>query len=208
MKRLYVFLIVLFLFSSWGIASAIPINVANQYGTATANSSYTSHTPSLAIDNIIAKDNYWNAGDHGTVSDPNWLVVDLGTSFNVTAIDLFFSPPDGHYSGYTTNYKVYYGDDNVSWHLEGTGQFVDEDPSKITDHFGFGSVGQSMRYVKYEVDGGSHWSSISEISIWADGVEGGGEEPVPEPATVLLFGIGLVGMLGFKIKKKKSKNIS
>jgi hypothetical protein len=208
MKRLYVFLTVLFLFSSWGIASAIPINVANQYGTATANSFYTPHTPSLAIDDIIANDNYWNAGDHGTVSDPNWLVVDLGTSFNVTAIDLYFSPPDGLYLGFTTNYNVYFGDDNVSWNWVGTGQFVDEDPSKITDHFSFGSVGQSMRYVKYEVDGGTHWSSISEISIWADGVEGGGEEPVPEPATVLLFGIGLVGMLGFKIKKKKSKNIS
>jgi len=207
MKKLSILLTVLFLFSSWRVASASPINVANLYGTATANSYYSSRTPDLAIDNVC--NTHWDAGDHGTASNPNWLVVDLETSYDVNTIDLFFSPLDGLYAGYTNNYNVYCRDDNVSsWNFVGSGQFVDEDTSQITDHFDFGSAGQSMRYVKYEVNGGTHWSGISEIYIWADDGTGGGGEgvpgcPVPLPATVLLFGMGLVGLLGFKTRKER-----
>jgi len=70
-----------------------------------------------------------------------------------------FGPPqDGLYAGYTTNYNVYYGNNNTNWTLAGSGVFVDEDINRITDSFSFGPTAQSMQYVMYEVDGGTHWS--------------------------------------------------
>ena len=189
-----------FMLGMGGVAVAVPVNVANLFGTASANqSSYSTQYPSLAIDD----DNTtrWNVPDHGTLTDPNWLVVDLGASFAVNSIDLYWDDPvaDGAWTGYTTNYNVYYGLNGTDWTLAGSGQFVDGtgNLADVTDHFGFASPGQDMQYVKYEVDGGTHWSSVGEIRIIAD--DGSTpSNPVPEPATMLLFGTGLVGLVGWR----------
>ena len=42
--------------------------------------------------------------------------------------------------------------------------------------------------------------ALSHATLYA---RGGGSEPVPEPATMLLFGTGLVGLVGFRVRKKK-----
>ena len=192
--------VVSFIFFLFNMAYATPINIANTKGTATANSSYSTNTADLAIDNIVSATNYWNAGDQGQIGDVNWLTIDLGIVFNVNSIDLFSPLSDGYYSGNTTNYNVYYGFDNVNWTLVDTGIFVDE-TAQITDNFSFGTSGQNMRYVKYEVDGGTHWSAISEIKIWSDD-NSGSNNPVPEPATMMLFGLGILGLAGVSRRKK------
>lgn len=199
MKRIFGLLNVLGFVLFYSMAYATPINVANLYGTATANSTYSS--PALAIDNIVSKDNYWVVNDYGTISDPNWLVIDLGSVFSVNSIDLFWQLSDGIYPGYTTNYNVYFGPDSTNWTFVDSGIFVDE-TSQITDSFNFGTTGQDMRYVKYEVDGGSHWSAISEIQVWSD--DGSSPaNPVPEPATMLLLGSGLAGLGLFKKVRRR-----
>jgi len=193
----------MFVFGFWSVASATIVNVANLYGTATANHSWGGQTPDNTIDGSLAVMDYWNAGSHGTVSNPNWVVVDLGSAYDVGSIDLFWAPQDGLYAGYTTNYNVYYGNNNTNWTLAGSGVFVDEDINRITDSFSFGPTAQSMQYVMYEVDGGTHWSGINEISVFADdGNPSGGAAPVPEPATMLLFGTGLMGLFSARFKKK------
>ncbi len=200
-KNIWLFALVTLLaisFATGGAAFAVPVNVANLYGTATANGHYSFHTPDLAIDNDKTLESYWNIPDFGTVSDPNWLIVDLGASFSVNTIDLFWMPyRTGTWDGYTNVYNAYYGNDTTNWVQFGQGTFVDGGTLQQREHvYTFGGAGQDMRYVKYEVVGGTHWSTINEISVWADD----GPVPVPEPSTMLLFGTGLIAFLGRRKK--------
>ncbi len=178
-------------------ANAAPINVANLYGTATANSYYKDFTPDLVIDND--RSTGWLSGGYASTNDPDWLTIDLQESYPVNSIDLFWFEPNGKYANYTVEYSVYYRLDNTDWTFVGSGTFIDE-TSQITNHFEFDPPGQDMRYVKYEVTGGTHWSSIAEIKVWAD--DGSSSSLVPEPATMLLVGFGLLGLVGM-IKRKR-----
>lgn len=203
MKKLHLLLSIFIVLVLCSIAYALPMNVANLYGTATANSQYRVYGPGLAIDGSTALEDRWNASRHGTISDPLWLIIDLGTTYDVNSIDLYWGGLDNAWADYTNNYSLYYGNDNSNWTLAGSGTFVDEDPTKISSNFSFGSAGQSMQYVKYEVNGGTHWGAINEISVFADDGSGSGSAPVPEPATMLLFCTGLTGLIFVKKKKMK-----
>ncbi|MBS3936648.1 MAG: discoidin domain-containing protein [Sulfuritalea sp.] len=171
-------------------ALAAPINVAHLYGSATANQTYDTAYAANAIDNNNAT--RWVAPDHGTPWHPNWLVVDLGAPFPVEAIDLFWGQPGG-YPGFTTVYSLFHGMDGANWSLIGSGTFVEGgDLNQISAQYPF-SPDQSMRYVKYEVNGGSHWSSIAEIRVWSES-----QGTVPEPASLALLSAGLLGMVALR----------
>ncbi len=181
---------------------ALSVDVAELYGTATANRYYKDYTaPDFAIDG--QRDTGWISGGHASTNNPDWLTIDLGSLYLVNSIDLLWFEPNGRYANYTVNYNLYYGLDNTDWVFVGSGIFVDETP-QITDHFDFAPSGQSMRYVKYEVTGGSHWSSIAEINVWAD--DRSSSSSVPEPASMLLLGFGLLGLGSMKRIKKRGKS--
>lgn len=169
----------------WGVNTALagPINLAHLYGSATTNAHYSTHTADLAIDNDTST--AWVAPNHGTIGTPNWLIVDLGSEFLVHSIDLYWQEPDGNYAGYTTNYNLHYATNNSAWNLLASGVFVDE-TDQISASFSFAP--QLMRYVQYEVDGGSHWSSIAELRVWGEG------DPIPEPGSLALLGFGLLAL--------------
>lgn len=178
------------------VAFALPVNVALT-GTATANSEYLAITAaSKAIDNDV--NTGWNAGDHGAFSDPNWLVIDLGNVFSISKIDIIYDVNDTLFAGYTTNYNIYTGLNGIDWDYKSSGVFIDE--TGIAPDFIISATLNvnplAMRYLKYEVDGGNHWSGVAEIRIYSDV-----SNPIPEPSTMLLLGFGLVGLAGISRKR-------
>lgn len=167
------------------------VNIALS-GTATANSEY--FPAGYAIDGNFLTG--WAAGDHGTPTDPNWLIVDLGNAFDVNQIVITAFLLDGLYSGYTNVYNLYTGLNVSNWTLQLSGTFIDES-LVYTDRvatMNFPGSGLNMRYAKYEVVDGTHWSGATEIEIFD------GTSPVPEPTTMLLLGLGLIGLAGVRRK--------
>lgn len=73
---------------------------------------------------------------------------------------------------------------------------------EVHNHTPFGSELEGMGYGALgHFWGGSHSGTIFEF--------GGGSlptEPVPEPSTILLMGIGILGLVGYSRKKKSRKN--
>ena len=125
----------------------------------------------------------WNAGGAASIANPEWLLVDLENVYNVKTITLTGVVFDDGWSGRDEYYNLYSSLNNQDWSKIGNGRLVSlYDP---TDTYNF-NQDISMRYIKFEVVGGSNWAHLSELEV------------VPEPATLSLLALG-----GMILRKRK-----
>lgn len=166
---------------------------------ATANSCYLApcNGPGLfvaanAIDNLAYIPNSgghaWNAGDHGTAADPNWLRVDFGAVYAISSAQLRFPDNAGAWQGYTNVYELRGSVDGLAWQLLGSGTLIDltGNTAALTDNYAWSGAARPLaRWLEYRVVGGTHWSGLDEINAM------GSLAAVPEPGTWALWGAGL-----------------
>lgn len=145
--------------------SAELVNIAPQYGIASADATWSERPVENAIDADYVS--HWSAGSFGTLSNPHWWKVDLQQNWQVSEIivnlQLWTGSP---YLGYTNDYNLYVSSDGSSWTLIGSGTIAEHtDPDAYSDTYILSDQMPPIRYVKYEVVGGTHWADLGEMEV-------------------------------------------
>lgn len=160
---------------SLGVSAQASINLAlNKPAWATVDRDVP--TAKYAVDGVI--NTAWNAGDHaGDISMPVILTVDLERIYEIDSIHLWTSK-GGPHAGYYIDYNLYCSTDQSNLVFLEYGRLIDTyDPS---DEYKLLDV--QMRYVHFEVTGGTHWASLFEMEVYE----------IPEPVSLTLFGLGVI----------------
>lgn len=203
MRKLKVIFFLLIGIISLPLSAFAGTNLADG-ASAIANSYYNGYIATYITNGDY--DDYWNAGDHGYSSDQNWVYVDLGSIFNINRVKLvggYNSPTATYpYPNFRNIFNLYSSTDGVNWSFLYSGTLYDNSLTRFDDRT-FSAL--TARYVKYEEVGGDrfsavppewdiHWSNLSEMEVY------GIDSLVPEPATISLLGLGLLGILGLRKK--------
>lgn len=132
------------------------------------NASYPNQPAQSAIDGN--RDSLWSSTDHGTPSNPNWLKLDLGSVQDIGRVFLWFVYSNGQYDLYNNIYNLYGSEDDTSYSLIASGTLIDSPVfDDRSDTIILPAGARRYRYLRYEVIGGSHWSSLNEMEVYLPG---------------------------------------
>ena len=158
--------------------------------------------PSLAGQPFDWRD-YNNAGDW-LYGDQNFtLEVDLPENIQTADFSILLAG-----AGYVYPAEVYLNGEDLGSATVGDGSMLGENLIQL-DTFSLSDTSIASLGDTNSLDisafAGDGWALVGARltgthSVWHDG---GGTAPVPEPATMLLFGTGLAGLAGAGVRKKK-----
>ncbi len=150
----------------------------------------------------------WMTANGVTTAD---LTFDLGSNHDVTSIQIwnYNFDDNGGYNGFhrgAKNIELWYQNDGNSFDLKAQDLFVNKATSlnEQGQIFDLTHV-MTARYVTFRitdnwedntVEYDNHHTGLSEVRFYDDAVS-----PVPEPATMLLFGLGLLCLAGVNRRK-------
>jgi hypothetical protein len=188
---------------------SMDVNVSNSQMTVTLAGNYfkTSEVYSWGPGDLYISTNGWktmdglSSGNHPEDkfdSSEGWnYVVSYATGkvYNLNFDSLVYSNTSGHGGGWIYRadqaYQGGYGTE-VTQTADIYGVFLNQAGGTLTFTFPIGNF-NSNDWQNW----GSHWN----MQCGNDVIEGGA--PIPEPSTMLLFGSGLVGLIGFRRKSRK-----
>ena len=196
MKKLLVFLCAMLLVfaitPSLGQATLIPASSASGTG-------FYNNSPNLLIDGIIpGQGTLWNLNTNVWWNGTGPIfTIDLGGLYYVEDIILSVDNNDSYDVDYSVNNSDWsslfslssaYGE--VNWGMDTMGTIAGD--SEYVWQINF-SVPVEAQYLRIYAIGGDNSYAVGELQSYG--------EPVPEPATMLLLGFGLIGLAGIGRKK-------
>lgn len=193
-----------------GVANATTYNVAEGKSVALSGTFFTDGWGGglvVAADTIVdgiflPRGNQWDQGAvwwDDTSSSGNTLVIDLGSDFIIESFVVQADDNDGYKleywnlmtSSWTTAWDV------PNYDVYGAGMQTRPNPADNDERYLIMPTSittNALRFSGNPADG-DRLFSVSEIQAYG--------APVPEPATMLLFGTGIAGLVGSRLKRKK-----
>ncbi|KAF1915593.1 arabinogalactan endo-1,4-beta-galactosidase [Ampelomyces quisqualis] len=183
MSRIYGGLTILF--SLLHIASSASVAINRSGWSATADSFEPGNEPAKALDGNASS--LWHSRYSPAPVDslPNWIIVDMKSTFNVHAVSI--QPrPSSNSNGRVGSHKVEVSTDNSNWQLVALGTYNNDATTKKTTF-----VTRRARYIRITAtseaqSAANQWTTIAEINVFHDVVDS-----TPTPYTPPAAGKGL-----------------
>jgi hypothetical protein len=209
--RLSSFLVVLFCLSSADASLLGSIDFKPFFGIWGASSGMEADI-GIGID--VGFDDEWILDEKSIIfSDLLYPPASTNIEYLSTAADPNFNRFVSHLTNGVDDFILYYAHPNIAQGPEGAGSGRESnaffDGSQI-DFFGYeiSSIGLVVNHYYWaspgsDPNGAGNWTEIDgSVTMNVYGQKPAGSQPVPEPATLFLFGSGLAGLIGMRHKIK------
>lgn len=207
MKKVILFLLVLF---TIGIVPAYAVPVCQTGDVSNATACWDG-VPDEANDSeaLLNERSYFGSNDWEFLSKFEVPASNNNPVIEGDNIGLSVSPDDSWHSGsYSFDSTVWDRYEEIVIVLKDGGIEVTLEYGPITNYWSAyllenGTTSGDWTYPEYGDDTNDRNKELSHLSVY-----GRGAAPVPEPATMLLMGTGLIGLAGIRRKKLLKKQVS